>query len=286
MLSVKIADVKEKEEAAQQAARAHKEARKKGLLPLEGTFPELSENWISRLSFHYLAPLINLGFKRQLQHDDLWDLPTNEGVSKLLGDFQRHCQGVLTKSNGGDDTAAGGSAGTADQPHDDVEGSTSGIGDVGGGGSGGGGSVGGGSFDGVIPDGDVNLPLGKAIWHQFRGGILLAGFFMLLNVACQISIPILVREIVLAVTDFDPLDPYRGLYLAIIMLCVQLFNAVCTQQHLHHAMRAGESIGLGCVCVCVCLCLCVCVCVCVRVCVCVCLCVSVHAWPAHRCTGV
>lgn len=218
MISSAIAEDAEAARAAKDAKQKYRSDKKKGLLPMKGTFPETKENCFSRFSFHYLAPLINLGYKRPLRHQDLWALPDEESVQNLLGTFQQ-CKSKLdaekaaasqaSKNRAQDKKAqANAEGGRVDVEEDET--ATS-----------------------------APFPLGRSLWAQFRGGVILAGVFMFFQVALQISGPLLIREIVLSVSSPSDDDPYRGLYLAFIYFGVQLLNAICVQQHLHHASRIG-----------------------------------------------
>jgi ATP-binding cassette subfamily C (CFTR/MRP) protein 1 len=185
MLSVAIGEDVEVSEAERQA----KKKLKKGLQPLVGKFPEPKANCVSRFSFHYLGPLLDLGSKRPLKHDDLWELPEEESIEKLIQGFEAAQQKV---------------------EHNRTE--------------------------------NDKFQLGKILWTQFSPTIILAGAFMLVHVVAQISGPLLIREVVLAVSEPSDTDPYRGLYLACLYLAVQVINAICAQQHLHNNIRAGQRI--------------------------------------------
>ena len=212
MISSAIAEDAEAVRATKDAEQKYRSDKKKGLLPMKGTFPETKENCFSRFSFHYLAPLINLGYKRPLRHADLWALPDEESVNKLLGTFQK-CKSKLDAEKA-----------AAAQAQASVEGGSD-SGDVE-------------SDDTATP---APFPLGRTLWAQFQRGVVVAGVFMFFQVALQISGPLLIREIVLSVSSPSADDPFRGLYLAFIYFGIQLLNALCVQQHLHNASRVGKS---------------------------------------------
>jgi hypothetical protein len=211
------AEAAEAEADVEDAADALKLAEKKGLLPMVGTFPEESADCVSRCTFHYLGPLINLGYKRPLRQDDLWALPEAERVDRLLAAHEAVKARVL-----GGGQAGGGKHAAAGARGDDA-----------GAGAGAGASAADGSEG-------HRLPLGKLLWEQFRADIIGAGVFMFLQVGTQIGGPLLVREVVRAVSNPVDSDPYRGLYLAFIYFAVQLLNALFMQQHLHLNTRVGE----------------------------------------------
>ena len=217
-LSERTAKAQAKAAAEKATHTAEKAPQKADLLPMTGTFPETEENCISRFSFHYLGKLISLGNKRPLTPDDLWELPDREKVEHLLAEFRRCQEPFLTDSGSSGDSNTNGGGGYGGSS-DDVEPAPA----------------------SATTTRSGKFPLGKPLWVQFRCEILTAAFFMLLQVGCQIGGPLIIRQIVLAVTTRDPLDPYRGLYLAFIYFGVQLLTAVCAQQHLHWSQRTGAS---------------------------------------------
>jgi len=202
------------------------EKTEKELPPLSGTFPEESRNCFSRISFHFLAPLMVLGYKRPLRHDDLWDLPESERVAKLLENYsstkaQLCAKAVAAKS------AASNAADTGSPEQETADGTSENVS----------------AADVEVQTGEneesVEPTIGQVLWKQFRPAILLSGFFMLLQVACQVGGPLLIQQIVLATESTDTSDPYRGLYLAFIYFAVQFLNAIFQQQHLHRITRVG-----------------------------------------------
>ncbi|KDR79232.1 hypothetical protein GALMADRAFT_243140 [Galerina marginata CBS 339.88] len=52
--------------------------------------PELNASWISRLTFHWLSPFLNVGFSRPLEKDDLWDLPASRHTGALTDTLEQN----------------------------------------------------------------------------------------------------------------------------------------------------------------------------------------------------
>ncbi|KAF9474643.1 hypothetical protein BDN70DRAFT_884571 [Pholiota conissans] len=52
--------------------------------------PEQEASWLSRLTFHWLSPFLDVGFSRPLEKEDFWELPASRSSSALTDTMERN----------------------------------------------------------------------------------------------------------------------------------------------------------------------------------------------------
>ncbi|KAF8815566.1 multidrug resistance-associated ABC transporter [Phlegmacium glaucopus] len=52
--------------------------------------PEASSSWLSRVSFHWIGALLDVGFSRPLEKDDLWELPKPRHTDTITANVERN----------------------------------------------------------------------------------------------------------------------------------------------------------------------------------------------------
>lgn len=90
-------------------------------------------------------------------------------------------------------------------------------------------------------DGAPPLQLIATCARARRTPLMWGAMYMFLYVVCQMSQPLLLRHLVMSVSE----DTFNGLYYALGLCGVTVLGAFANQKHLHHAFRCVITLHCG-----------------------------------------